>query len=348
MEQVRHWRARGAAGYGSRVTARDYTIHVEGLEAFDLSLTALRDLCGVLADGALRSARLSVEGRSIARGAAPEWLVRAADLRVKRFALPECPASRADTIVSGPQSGPLRSGSLDLGIEARRLVDVEPQLFAQQTLFEGGLDPDRTALDLFLDAADDAAAGNRDSDRLDPGVLDVLARTEALFGAGATIITVESVGRARAVRIDAASATRMRLMAAETPVERVTRVRGVLDSLTVSTESMTLRLEDGRVLRGHVGALGVASVREHLGKAVVVEGLTTFRPSGDALRIIAESVWPASDGDVVWATLPHVDPVSTRVRSIAPPAGAGLDRFFGTWPGDETDEELAAALAQFS
>ncbi len=308
------------------MTARDYTIHVEGLEAFDLSLTALRDLCGVLADGALRSARLSVEGRSVARGAAPDWLVRAADLRVTRFS----------------------AGSLDLGLEARRLVDVEPELFAQQTLFEGGLDPDRTALDLFLDAADDAAAGNRDSDRLDPGVLDVLARTDALFGAGATLLTVESGGRARPVRIDAARATRMRQMAAETPVERVTRVRGVLDSLTVSSESMTLRLEDGRVLRGHVGALGVASVREHLGKAVVVEGLTTFRPSGDALRIIAESVWTASDGDVVWAKLPHVDPVSTRVRSIAPPAGAGLDRFFGTWPGDETDEELATALAQFS
>jgi hypothetical protein len=308
------------------VTARDYKIHVEGLEAYDLSVTALRDLCSVLADGALRSARLSVEGRSVARGAAPDWLARAAALRIKRF----------------------EPGSLDLGIEARRLADVEPQLFAQQTLFEGGLDPDRTALDLFLDAVDDAASGNRDSDRLDPGVLAVLAQTEALFRAGATLITVEGSGRARPVRIDAAGATRIGQMAAETPNERVTRVRGVLDSLTVSTESMTLRLEDGRVLRGHVGALGVASVREHLGKAVVVEGVTTFRPSGDALRIIAESVWPAAAGDVVWAKLPHVDPVSSRVRSIAPSSGGGLDRFFGTWPGDETDEELAAALVAFS
>ncbi|MFO0682867.1 MAG: hypothetical protein U0234_12480 [Sandaracinus sp.] len=308
------------------MSARDYTVHVEGVEAFDLSLAALRDLCDVLTAGAERAARLAVEGRSVSRGTAPAWLARAAELRLRRFV----------------------AGSLDLGVEARRLVDVEPALFAQQGLFDAGLDPDRTALDLFLDAADDAAAGNRDSDRLDPGILDVLARTEALFGAGATLLRVERAGRSRPVAIDAANAARMRQMAVETPAERITRVRGVLDSLTVSTESMALRLEDGRVLRGHVGALGIAAVREQLGKAVVVEGVTTFRPSGDALRIVAESVWPASDGDVVWAKLPHVEPASTRARSIAPTGGTGLDRFFGTWPGDETDEEIAAALTAFS
>jgi hypothetical protein len=72
-------------------------------------------------------------------------------------------------------------GSLDLGVRAPRLVDVAPEVFAQQPLFPAGTEPDATAFNLFLDAAEDAAAGRRDSERLDAGVLEVLARTGALF-----------------------------------------------------------------------------------------------------------------------------------------------------------------------
>ncbi|MEI9948344.1 MAG: hypothetical protein WDO74_05020 [Pseudomonadota bacterium] len=58
---------------------------------------------------------------------------------------------------------------------------MAPEIFAQEPLFPSGIDSGATAFDLFLDAAENAAAGRRDSERLDAGVLDVLARTGALF-----------------------------------------------------------------------------------------------------------------------------------------------------------------------
>ena len=68
----------------------------------------------------------------------------------------------------------------------------------------------------------------------------------------------------------------------------------------------------------------------------------TFRPSGEALRIQVESAFVAQAGDVLWAKLPKVEPGVSRPRtSVAP---AGLDAFFGRWPGDETDGELAEAM----
>lgn len=303
------------------IAKKDYTVLLEGVDARDLALGVLRDLCDLFLEGAQRSARLMVEGRSGARGPAPAWLTSAADLRISKFA----------------------PGSLDLGLQAPRLVDVAPEIFAQSPLFSPGTTFDASAFDLFLDAADDAAQGKRDSERLDAGVLDILGRASALFAKGGTRLTIGGEGRARVV-IDPAAAQTIRTLADETPASRVTRVRGVLDTLTVSTKSLVLRLEDGRQLRGFATDVAIETLKELHGKDAVLEGQVIFRPSGEALRIEVESAFAAKPGDVLWAQLPKVEPAISRSRtSVAP---AGLDAFFGKWPGEETDDELAAAMRE--
>ncbi len=92
--------------------------------------------------------------------------------------------------------------------------------------------------------------------------------------------------------------------------------------------------------------MALHELRELLGTEVVLEGIVTFRPSGEALRIEVESAFPATPGDVIWAHLPKIEPVSTRPGVSATPSG--LDTFFGRWPGDETDEQLAAAMKGLS
>jgi hypothetical protein len=192
------------------VTAKkNYSVLLEGVDARDLAVGVLRDLCDLFLEGAQRSTRLVAEGRSGARGPAPAWLTSAADLRISKFA----------------------PGSLDLGIQAPRLADVAPEIFAQQQLFPAGTSSDASAFDLFLDAAEDAARGKRDSERLDAGVLDILGRASALFAKGGTRLTIGGEGRAR-VMIDPEAAQTIRTLADETPASRVTRVRGVLDTLT--------------------------------------------------------------------------------------------------------------------
>jgi hypothetical protein len=302
---------------------RNYSVLLEGVDARDLSVGVLRDLCDLFLEGAQRSARLVAEGRSGARGPAPAWLTSAADLRISKF----------------------EPGSLDLELQAPRLSDVAPEIFAQQQLFPAGTSADASAFDLFLDAAQDAAQGKRDSERLDAGVLDILGRASALFARGGTRLTIAGAGRASIV-LDPPAAQTIRALADETPPSRVTRVRGVLDTLTVSTKSLMLRLEDGRQLRGFATDVAIETLKELHGKDTVLEGHVTFRPSGEALRIQVEAAFAAKAGDVLWTQLPKVEPAVTRPRaSVAP---VGLDAFFGKWPGDETDDELATALEDLS
>ncbi len=312
------------SGSDAAVTSKSYTVVLEGVDALDLSMSMLRDLCDFLIEGALRSARLMAEGRSVARGAVPIWVVLAADVHLSKFA----------------------AGSLDLGIRAPRLVDIAPEIFAQQPLFPAGTDADATAVDLFLDAADDAAQGRRESERLDAGVLEVLARSQSLFSRGATRLSLSRAGKGPVV-LDSSSATTIGTLVDETPEARISRVCGVLDSLKASTRAIGLRLEDGRMLRGFAGQIPLEQLKNLLGTSVVLEGQFTFRPSGEALRIQVDSAEPARPGDSVWAKLPHVGPPAPGARSLLMPS-TDLDAFFGSWPGDEDDEQLETALRELS
>ena len=65
---------------------KEYSVVLEGVDALDLSVGVLRDLCDLLLEGSQRSARLVAEGRSVARGTAPAWVSAAADCRVTKFA----------------------------------------------------------------------------------------------------------------------------------------------------------------------------------------------------------------------------------------------------------------------
>lgn len=305
------------------MSKKQYSVLLEGVDALDLPLAVLRELCDLFLEGAQRSARLVAEGRSVARGGVPAWVASAADMRVSKF----------------------ERGSLELEVSAPRLLDVAPDIFAEPQLLPPGTDSDATAFDLFLDAANDAAGAKRDSDRLDAGVLEVLARTGSLFSKGGTRLTVSRLGKSSIV-LDATAAALMKTLADETPVARIARVRGVLDSLTVSSKTLALKLDDGRLLRGFVGAVAIDHLKQWLGTTVVLEGSVTFRPSGDALRIEVESALAATPGDVVWAQLPRAEPTGRPRVTFS--SSSGLDAFFGKWPGDETDAQLAAALRNLS
>ncbi len=129
-----------------------------------------------------------------------------------------------------------------------------------------------------------------------------------------------------------------------TPSSRIARLQGVLDSVTVSSKTFVLRL-------GLDGALpGVASIDVAdqfgilLGKTVVVEGSVYLEASGAPLRIEADYMAVAQTGDELWARIPR--PLLAARASSFPAANVG--DLYGKWPGNETDEEIFAALAELS
>ena len=306
---------------------KPYEILLTGVDADDLSLTTLRELCDLFVEGAQRSARLAAEGRSLARGAQPAWIAAVADLRMTK----------------------LQHGSLDMAISAPALEDAAPEIFAGQSLYP--FMPVRrasTAFDLFLDAAEDAVQSRQDSERLDAGILELLTRSGPLFRGGCTL-SVSSHG-GRELTLDAVTMPSIKVMADQTPASRVGRVQGTLDTLTMSTKNLALRLTDGRVLRGFSGGVEPETLRELLGHVVVVEGVISYKPSGEPLRIEVDSATLARPADELWSMLPRVEP-GTRTRVPSPPSsspGPSLSDVFGKWPGDETDDALIEALREMS
>jgi hypothetical protein len=137
------------------VNRHTYDLHVYGVDAHDLPLGFLRDVCDLVLEGVQRSLRLVLEGRSTGVGPIPRRIADLSDVHVAAY----------------------QRGSLELVLSAPTLGEAGAAT-SQQALFGESLAPETTALDLFLRAADDAVSGKQDSERLDAGLLEVLARTQ--------------------------------------------------------------------------------------------------------------------------------------------------------------------------
>lgn len=294
------------------VTAKSYEFHLEGVHATDVSLAVLRDLADLLLEGASRAARLAMEGRSLARGSQPAWLASAAEVRLVA----------------------LREGSLALDCMAAPLQGL-PE----------GLMPGATALDLFLQAAEDASNGNGDSERLDAGILQTLIKARSLFTRGVTRLRL--AGSRLAVEVTAPTLEIFQRLASELPQPQVERCVGTLDSLTLSNRSCLVRLAGESPLRGHLASsIDLDEARALLGAEVLVEGTAFFRPSGRPHHMDVDYLAAAGPHDEVWRRSPRATDLRPRISSTEEPLS--FSSFVGQWPGDETDEEIFAALRALS
>ena len=64
--------------------------------------------------------------------------------------------------------------------------------------------------------------------------------------------------------------------------------------------------------------------------------------------INTEHIGLATKGDTLWEQPPAPRPVKTAPVAQLQPQDetSGVAAFFGTWPGEESDEELLAALSE--
>ena len=86
-------------------------------------------------------------------------------------------------------------------------------------------------------------------------------------------------------------------------------------------------------------------------RKVVVDGEAHFRPSGAVSLIIARNIQLATPADAIWEQLPKPRPHSLadlQPRIPPPPGSNGMAQIIGQWPGDETDEQIQAALDELS
>lgn len=306
-----------------------HTIELDGPEAHGarVSIHVLRVLSTALLNTAQRALRLRVEGRSNLQGKAA-WLDAATDFQLVG----------------------LRDKCTVLEWEAPTLEEAAPEIFAQLPLWDSAPPRDLSSFSLVEETLRDAVQGNAESDILDRGVLDAVAAFRRVLDLGFDALSLNGMPTGAPVTL-----TRQSLETAEClrksspPTERVI-ISGWLDQLTWSDRAFRLRLSSGQSVRGLLPPERTDFYATLWGKKVTVDGEARFKPSGTLSLVIAGNIQDAVASDTVWEQMPcpRMHAVAGARPETPTPEATGIDRVFGQWPGDETDEEILNALEKIS
>lgn len=136
----------------------------------------------------------------------------------------------------------------------------------------------------------------------------------------------------------------------KTPEPAVFLVSGRFETIQYSAHRFQLTLTNNLTLPGTIDTekINIESMRQYWGKQVTVKGLVYFSPVGRARLIEAELIKQMDSGEEIFEKLPepsyHRDLFETP--SLGQSAKTPLQEIWGTWPGDETFEDLLIALAK--
>jgi hypothetical protein len=211
------------------------------------------------------------------------------------------------------------------------------------------VDTSQSAIDFFGAVLASALRGDREALLADRPLLDAcvrLARAPGRVFRSVSLGSIADIGGP--LVLSGTDVEKIELLRDETPPPRAVRVTGTLDTISVTRSDVILRLADGTAVSARVERHDPEELRDLFAKRVVVAGLAHYRPSGRLLVVDVEHIAVATDGDVLWEQPPVARPAKGApvARLLPQDESSSVAAFFGTWPGDESDEELLAALAE--
>jgi len=279
-----------------------------------------------------QSVSMAVQNRSSTKGRGPEWLKRAADIRFIDH--------RSDDGVS-------------LRFEAARLGDAAPELFEQQSLFPELMpDANATGFDMFAEVLADIRAGEKDSQHFDTTLLRSVGRFQKIFNKGpfTGIEFSNQTKGGRPIELTAELVASAKSLCSMTPVPQRVRLVGELDGIEASTQRFSLVLDTGEKVSGVIGDAQMDQMQCLWRNRVLVLGSAVYRPSGRLLRIEADEVRDGKAEPSLFSRLPVSRHDRLDTSKLKKPQGprSGMAAIAGAWPGEESDEEIEAALEQLS
>lgn len=279
----------------------------------------------------LDSVRMGFLHSSHARGRIPACLQRATEVRFIGHA-------------AGVDDSTL------LRFEVPEFGSVAAELFEQGQLWSSGPKPEQTAFELLAESLHDVRSLAKNSERFDHALLRRFAGYHGLLRGGLDSISLPDAGVAESECIDEALSAAAKSLFLETPPTKRVRLCGRLDLLGVSKRVMGLFMEDGAGVTAVWTAEGFVDLASFLDKQVVIEGLAEFRPSGTLLRVDADAIRDAGAGDSSFSMLPlpEIRRSYQKLAAAVRPGQKPYASIFGMIPGEETDEEFAAAVAELS
>ena len=270
---------------------------------------------------------MAIEGASSHAGALPAWLERASDIRTTGF--------------EGQQ------GRSVLHVKAPMLGEAAPEIFEQKTLWPRVANPEETALQLIGRAGQAVRREETGSDLYDKSLLRRFSSWKGFFSHGVLGIHMPSVpsdGTIVPASLDIRVVEHAQRLSALTPPPRQVRVVGKLEMIRHSTRSFALKLDSGEEVKGVLQEGEPALLQRYFGRDITVLGKAIYRPSGSLLRLDAYELLDSTEGRTAFSFVPGALSIATSTIKKTQTLKTGVSAFFGTWPGEESDEELLAAL----
>lgn len=308
-----------------------YKIRIGGLETPDgtIPIRALREVLDVLLESSERGLRLAVQGESVKRGKVPSWLSKSLDFTITG----------------------LEKGSTVLDIEAPVLGETALEQISEQDLWYSKPAPEDTAITLLSRSVRDTTSENLESDTYDAGVLEGLLSFESILRNFARRIEFDSDERPREqFELGCDEIEKIRRLKTHTPEPMTFVVSGELDMIQHSSKRFHLLVSDRQSIPGTVDPefLSAEDLRQWWGKKVTIKGLVHFRPSRKVRLIEAQVIKAKAQGEEVFERVPAPPTTMELFESPRRPmATTGpLTEVWGKWPGDESIEEILAALKE--
>jgi hypothetical protein len=137
---------------------------------------------------------------------------------------------------------------------------------------------------------------------------------------------------------------------AAVPMRQRVRLVGKLAGFSAGTRTFEVVLDDGRQVAGAVVGGEVSGIARLIDQRVLVLGVAIYRPSGDLIRIDADEVGLATDESDFFSAVPRPAGERFDLDEVLSEQchKQGVSAIIGQWPGNETDDEVAAALKELS
>jgi hypothetical protein len=279
------------------------------------------------------SVSMAFRNRSKAPGKLPGWLRRASDLRF---------------------TGHGGNGVTHLRFELPILEDAANEVYEQKDLFDSGRpDGKLTGLDLFMGVVRDIDAVQADSNAFDPQLLHQFRKFNRFFKCGPfsgfQIEGSQPDSRAK-TRVTRSTIENSDRLYGRTPAPQRVRLVGNLDGMEASTQRFSLLLDSGERIAGVYPEELSDRLQRLWRKRVLVLGTSVFRASGNILRVEAESIDDGANASSLFSTLPIASSGRLDKNRLRKPQGtrSGMAAIMGRWPGDESEDEIEAALERIS
>lgn len=307
----------------------NYILKINGLKApkGTISILALKELIDNLIESSEKALRLSVEGTSSKKGQLPAWL-----------------KNSVDYTITG-----LRKGSTKILISAPELIETAPEELSQPDLWNILPKQDDTALSILIRAANDAINKNNDSSYLDNSLLSSLLSFDNFISSYAkSFELVSENGRSEKIKIDGKQIEKIKEFKKKIPEQQKVVLSGLFNEIEHIEGKFRLRLNNGITITGEIDKefIDKERMRSLWGKMATVRGVAEFKPNKDIRYIKADLIKQYEESESILLNNTSKEEPLLLFEKPQPlkQHTNHLKGLWGSWPGDESIEELLKEL----